>query len=326
MKSSLTVLIFCLLSLSFSQASEAKYFQIGNKFERSFHKDADQIPPKLKKAAYSVAQFGSSTAFYIGKHNGKDVMATTAHSALIKATDYGYSLDHYKKNPEDLCKIFIDSKNSPRRYFKFNLLDQAFDCKKLIAIFPELDLAFFELQPEGNFDLSPYGIKFRPPQEFKKGLPLQFFSYSGFQNPGHLSFDLGFTHGKLCTPLINSDKIDFMESSDDLTKDPLEIPAIPIGCDTSPGDSGAPLLDQNGALVGVLWSVSNSDNPLVSNEDYLETLIMKKTPYTKVETNFVWKNFNYASSLEKSIRYIEEKTKSCETVACKVLKSLIRTD
>lgn len=316
-------MVASLLFMSFSQADEAKFFQIGNKFERSFLKDVEQLPPKLKIAASSVAQFGRSTAFYVGRHKGKEVMATTAHSALSKTIGHGYSLSYYKENPEELCKAFIGFDESPRRYFQFNLLGQTFDCKKLIAIYPELDLAFFELQPEGDFDLSPYGIKFSYPKEFKKGTPLQFFSYSGYKNPGHLTFDLGLTNGKLCTPLIDSDEIDFMESYDDLTKEPLEIPTIPIGCDTSPGDSGSPLLDQNGVLVGVMWSVSNSDDPRVSNQDYLENLIMKKKSYTKIEKDFVWKNFNYASSLEKSIQHIEEETKSCETVACEVLKSLI---
>jgi len=224
-----------------------------------------------------------------------------------------------------LCRVFLDFENSPVREFQFNLLNEYYNCKALIAIFPELDLAFFELESKDKFDLSQLGIRFAPPKSFKKGEPFSYFSYSGFKNTGHILFDLGYTNGDLCAPLVGSSKIDYMESYDDLTKEALRIPTIPIGCDAAPGDSGSPLLNKEGLLVGVLWSVSNSDNHLVSNEDYLKKLIKSEKNYVESERSFVWKNFNYASSLEKSILEIKREIKSCESVACKTLKSLLST-
>lgn len=322
-------LVFFVILSTFANIALARpevHFQIGNKFERSFHKNLDNIPAHLRKAAMSVAQFGNSTAFYVGRHQEKDIMVTTAHSALSGAINFNHSLNYYRKNPQVLCRIFINSEDSPVREFQFNLLGEYFNCKGLIAIFPKLDLAFFELESKGKFDLSLYGIKFQQPESFKKGQTFSYFSYSGFQNTGHISFDLGFTRGRFCAPLINSKRVDYMYSYDDLTREPLEIPTIPIGCDASPGDSGAPLLNEHGLLVGVLWAVSNSSDPRVSNEDYLESLINKKAPYLKTELDFVWKNFNYASSLEKSIEEVRRETNYCEGVACEVLKSVIRLE
>jgi len=306
--------------------AEAAYYQIGSDFERSFHKNLDNIPQDLHKAALSVAQFGNSTAFYVGEHEGKDIMVTTAHSALSNVTNFSRSIKYYEQNTQVLCRIFVDSENSPKREFQFNLLGEYFLCKNLIAIFPKLDLAFFELEPKNKVDLSSYGIDFKAPKEFKKGDSFSYFSYSGFKNTGHIYFDLGFTNGHLCTPLINSDEVDYLESFDDLTRETIEVPTIPIGCDASPGDSGAPLLNDEGSLVGVLWAVSGSSNESVSNQDYLEALIDKQTPYLETERDFVWKNFNYASSLEKSIEEIRSHTESCESVACEVLKSLINAN
>ena len=323
MKYFLAFFTLLLVQGSTTYANQGVHFQIGSKFERSFHKNLDKIPSNLHKAALSVAQFGSSTAFYVGKHNGKDIMVTTAHSALSSAVNFEQDLNFYKQNPQVLCRVFLDFENSPVKDFQFNLLDEYYNCKALVAIFPELDLAFFELESKNKFDLSQLGIKFSPPKSFKKGEPFSYFSYSGFANTGHILFDLGYTKGELCTPLVNSSKIDYIESYDDLTKESLKIPTIPIGCDAAPGDSGSPLLDEEGLLVGILWSVSNSNDPLVSNQDYLTKLIKSEKKYVESERSFVWKNFNYASSLQKSIEEIRKEIKSCESVACKTLKSIV---
>ncbi len=308
-----------------AQMQEDPHFQIGSKFERSFHTNLEDIPQAFQKAALSVAQFGSSTAFYVGRHEGKDIMATAAHSALSRAKNYTHDLTYYQENSKVLCRIFVNSEDSPLRDFQFNLLDTVFECKSLVAIYPELDLAFFELVPKDTFDLSPYGIEFSSTESFSKGSPLYSLSYSGFKNTGYISFDLGFTKGPLCSSFVGSNEIDYLESYDDLTQESLYVPSFPIGCDASPGDSGAPLLNQNGSLVGMLWSVSNSKNQYVPNEDHLKGLLQKTVPYSSKELNFVWLNLNYSLSLEKSIQSIKKETESCNTVACKVLKSLIST-
>jgi hypothetical protein len=298
-------------------------FQIGSSFERTHHKNLKNIPQKLRIAALSVAQFGKSTAFYIGKHNGKDVMVTTSHSALSDAKHYSHPLSHYQESPEILCRVFHDYEESQLREFQFNLLDEAFECKSLIAIYPEFELAFFEIDTKNSTSLKDLGITFTPPETFSKGEPLNFFSYSSFKNTGHITFDLGLTDGELCSAFINSSEVDYMENYHDLSKAQLKTPSIPVGCDVSPGDSGSPLLNSKGELLGLLWASSGSIDQRLKNESLLKSLLENNEAYTNSELNFVWKSFNYATSLQETIEGLRSDLKSCESVACLTVKSII---
>lgn len=318
--------IFLPLLFALTANGEGTAFQIGESFERTFHTNLEEIPPALHRAAQSVAHFDSSTAFYIGRHNDKEVMVTTAHGALKVARGYNYDLEHFKNNKQALCRVFIEDEDSSLREFEFSLLNKFYECKELIAIYPEFDLAFFEIKKNDEFDLSELGINFTAPEPFSRGEPAHFFSTSGFNNPGYLSFDLAHTAGRLCSPLIDSSAVDYLVDNNTFTGDTILVPSIPIGCDVSPGDSGSPFLNDEGQLLGVLWSSSNSGDPRISDQEYLEDLIFNGEPYSKNELNFIWRNSNYSLSLDKALIGIEESLKSCESVACQTLKSIISSN
>lgn len=310
---------FILSLLSFEAAyssPQAPHFQIGEHFERTFHKNLDGIPSQLHNAALSVAQFGRSTSFYIGRHNEKDLMVTTAHSALSEAKYLNYNLNHYKKNPSLLCKIFIEAEDSEIKTFDFALLHESFECQRLIAIYPEFDLAFFEIKKRPDLDISHLGVSFSNPVEVKRGEPLVFFSLSGYKNPGYITFDLGMTTGNLCTSFADSTQENSLESFDDLNGKPLSIPSLPIGCDVSPGDSGSPLLNQKGELVGILWAALGGEKSQAKSDTFLTELVSKKDDYSESDLHFIWNNLNYASSLSVILEKLKEEN-CCENVACK---------
>ncbi len=263
--------MFKLLIILFSTsvlADEVDFYRLGSTWDRKAfnYKNKDKIPKKFQEQAKYVGSFLGGTAFYLGKFNNKHIMATNYH-VLPKA------LNCYSLNTVN-----------------FRVMKKRFSCLRFIVSFKNIDLSLFQ-------------IKVKPDQErFFKGYPFKFFGkpsltrqlygmgYTYLENP--MRKMLLVSGGKFCSPF--SRKIKLINDPD--TQHPVDykVWSMAIGCDFGHGDSGSPIINNKGQLVGLFWTGGTPKSSFVKNDKNLRSLIDSEDP-------LVWSNLSYMVPL-KSIQ------------------------
>lgn len=274
------LILLTLASLSFKAKGQSENNQavstwvIGESLGREFFSTLDSVPGAFETASVATAEFGSSSAFYLGDLNGKHYFGAAAHSAVE-----GFSseeTDFTNENVlESLCLVFPSDSNSARKQFKTELGEVHFTCLKAVFMFPEVDFVLFEAQIDEGFEAPKTHFKIRN-VSLQFGQSISLFSYSSFDNPGvGFNFALMRSHDELCRVLSSSPMVRAVSAP--LLEGWIQeysVSYVAIGCDSYPGDSGGPVVDnETGELVGLLSAgTRNKTYSLTRSESLIESL------------------------------------------------------
>jgi hypothetical protein len=215
----------------------------------------------------------TGTGFYLGKHLGHHIIATTAHG-LVNVPSCKFST------------VLI----------QFPMAKKVYTCKELIGIWADVDYAMLALKAEPEEDeffatLNP--LKLAPLSGNPlQGTPLMSMGFGSVLNNDN---QLTLKEDRYCTNL--SPQFARMNNGDE--RIPRKIPSFAVGCDLSPGDSGSALVDkENGRVVGMVWSIMKPKSPFVKSAAFLEDILSQSEPN-------VWEDFGYAvpvSSIRRSLQ------------------------
>jgi hypothetical protein len=298
---------FLFIFSSFAYGLEDEGLKIGESFGRTYvsSKVFYKVPARLRKVARSTAEFGQGTAFYLGQFNGRHLMATNAHTFM--ANQESWTVSNFLRNPNDSCKIFPDYAESEQRDVYFGIIGRYFRCKKLVGIWSSIDFAIFEIQNEGEFQFKSMGVDIASSKSaggFARSLSM--FSYSPYENPGHIDLDLAYTKDKHCKTFTALEESKLIYDEDDHKNKDVGVWSIPVGCDIAPGDSGSALVDaRTGEFVGIIWAGVKSKDKKAYNSKYLSRLLLGKVS-EKERVDFVWNQMNYGVPAHKIIEVIEQ--------------------
>lgn len=292
------IVLISQISAFTAYAQTREFSQIGETFSRSFLNDTNSLPESLKRPALSVAQFGTSSAFYLQSQNGKHYFGTAAHSAYAPIFRDGFDLSDVTKNT-DLCQVYPNLEiTDNRRFFRLGLIELDFECTRLVAIFPNTDFAIFEATPINGQQISIEGISLNVPF-VKSGAPLSLLSYSSFQNPGlNRRLSLAYSTDPLCQVISKDPLIKNIENSlHTFSQEYFTTPYIATGCDAAAGDSGAPLFNNTtGDLIGLLSGIPERQTYSMTSDD---ALISKLNGLLGVvRESLVWSDLTYVVPIQ----------------------------
>lgn len=217
-------LVLCLVFswLAFSQDYNHLDYQIGNEFGKIPLESSDSV-----FQAAAVAKFMGGTAFYLGEHQGKHIMATNYHVL-----------------PSALNCISLNT-------LRFQVGDQYYFCDKFIASFPEIELSLFTIKASGGEEVHiSAALEFSKEWEPQMNEELFLLGYGPTEDQYnrvlHISKD------EDCR--IFHEVAQFIHDPDTLHPASYQVWSLPIGCDATPGDSGSPVFSSTGDLIGIFWT------------------------------------------------------------------------
>ncbi len=266
MKNVIILVALFFLFCSLAKAQDENPYQIGPEWGRKAftHANLNDVPLSIKSQAMAVARFDGGTAFYLGKFDGKHLMATNHHVLPGALNCYSFN------------------------WVTFVLLDDFFSCKNFIVSFSDVELTLFELKikPEEEEVLKGLGILLnRDPLESGQ---LYGVGY-GFQN-NPLRKSLLISDDEHCK--FFSDETRYISDPDTVHTADYQVWSRAVGCDFSHGDSGSPVFNRFGEIVGLNWTGGAPKPSKVQSAEYLAEL-------QEGQGEEIWKNLSYIVPVNK---------------------------
>lgn len=192
--------------------------------------DLDRADAVTRKLALSTAKVSGATGFYLGKYDGRHLMATNYHVISAAWGCLG--------NP-----------------VRFPLLGSEAICKTFFGAWSDIDLALFEIDVKDaalERSLSSLGGGFAFDLDLRPGQPLAVAGYGGAGNPGR-ALTIGADDD--CKVFSGENEFRHLADPDEFNPATYKAWSFATGCDSSHGDSGSPVIDRaTGAFVGILWT------------------------------------------------------------------------
>ena len=297
----LTVGIICSLNVANADQQQPtemevlNQLQIGPSWDKvEAAKTLASLPLALQNAALSIANFKHGTAFFLGKFNGRYVMATNAHVVANKMDDLlPRKIQKLSEDPSSICSS--GRAGSPTESVRFGLQKKSFECEGLIGVWPSIELSLFSIKVNAadSAFFDNIGVMFdfgKPSVQYER---LITFGYGEFMNPGEPDIALMETAGPFCKTFSPSGEFRFMKDPDEHNPGPYKVWSFAVGCNVAWGDSGSPVFDKvNGKVVGVLWTARYPKIADVKNAVALEAMI-------SAQSEDVWSQLSYASPAPK---------------------------
>lgn len=231
----------------------------------------DFLTSKLALSTLKISTpWSTGTGFFLGKINQQYLVATSAHVL---------------KNIPTCLALPVHG--------IFNMQNKSFRCRKIIGIWNDIDLAIFTIRENRgeNFLAQINPMKFDFDDSYIHGTPLTSIGYGSFKNseirptlkegPDCMIYSPSGQFARVKKPQAEENK--------DMTK---EVTAFATGCDISPGDSGAAVVNiKSQKVIGLFWATSTPKPDKITTDAYLNSLIQGKE-----KTDDVWKYFSYAIS------------------------------
>ena len=274
----------------------AKDYQLGDEWGKKeiTPQSLEQESAEFQRAAKATAKAGGATSFYLGKFDGKHVMATNYHVFSRSA----------------LCK---------RSSITFPLLNKRFTCGDFLGAWSDIDLALFEIQVNdtdtaeklqevaANFDFAAV------PYQGQELLTI------GFGTAENSSQKLVGNKDSDCKVFSKDGEFRFLADPDEVNPADYKAWSFSNGCDVSHGDSGSAIVDRNsGRPIGIIWTGRIPKATSVQSGAFLDKLIAGNGPE-------VWTELSFAVPAVKIKQRLEEYLKSNEPDAStrRILESLL---
>jgi len=260
MKNIVLFIALTLLLFAHAEAQDENPYQIGPEWGRKpfTHKNVNELPTVISSQIKAVARFDGGTAFYLGKFDGKHLMATNHHVLPGALNCYSFN------------------------WVTFILLDEFFSCKNFVLTSSDVEITIFELKvkPEDEAVLNGLGI---PLSSSPLDTDQLYGAGYGFQN-NPMRNSLLLSNDEHCKFFSKNTR--FITDPDTINTADYQVWSRPVGCDFSHGDSGSPVFNDYGELVGLNWTGGAPKPSKVLNSDYLNEIEATQGPE-------IWKNLSY---------------------------------
>lgn len=228
----------------------------------------------FRRTAKATAEYALGTAFYLGKFNGRHIMATNYH---------------VQRSPR--CQ------GSAR----FRWLDRSFRCRTVYGSWKEIDLALFSIvvPAEDEATLAGLGKNFAYDAGIYPGqalLTIGFGKAGNFPEQGTLRAHMMAGQDRDCKVFSGVDEFRFLADPDNGVN--YSAWSFASGCDVSSGDSGSAVVDRGtGELLGVIWNTKNPKPESIRSSAYLDRLLAERGPE-------IWSMLTYAVPAAKIREHI----------------------
>lgn len=212
------------------------------------------------RAAKATARFGGATAFYLGKFNGRHMMATNNHVLQRQGCD--------------------------RFAADFVLIGRRFQCEKSYGNWKEVDLALFSIRVSPNEEaaLAGLGGNFAFDAEIYPGQELLTVGFGVSENKARR---LVANQDSDCKVFSGRNEFRLMADPDDYNPGPDEVWSFASACDISHGDSGSAFVDRKtGETLGIVWTGRIPKSPQVGSSKYLAELLARQGPEIWTELSY----------------------------------------
>jgi hypothetical protein len=191
------------------------------------------------------------------------------------------TVKHVVNESEDLCDRLVNIKNADNKVI--------LDCSPFILSLVESDVSIVAMKPRPHFQIESL-VPVRLQKTVRKGDRLQLLTRS------HENSQIYSDTSPDCSLLSdNPQKISDPDASDESQ---ISSWSLPVGCDAEHGDSGAPVLNHQNEVVGIIWT-GKFPKALISSQSLKEVL--------KAQGPSLWTDFNYIVPVSKIVEEIEKK-------------------
>ncbi|OFZ19292.1 MAG: hypothetical protein A2Z20_06315 [Bdellovibrionales bacterium RBG_16_40_8] len=255
-------------------------YQIGEEWGKKPVTEEDlQKNPYFRRMANATARVRrGGTGFYIGKYNGKFIMAT----------------NHHVCPAESYC--------TGKEVVEFPLLGYRAGMNEFYGSWPEIDLALFAISVEPK-EKETIDIleKIASPFAFDNNL---------YRGEKLLTVGFGIADNMLQKMVANQDSDCIVFSGDKeyrLMSDPdafnpsdYQAWSFSNGCDVSHGDSGSAMMDRDtGQVIGIIWTGKIPKSSKVQSKAYLQNLLQNPN-------EDIWSELSYGVPAVHMKRYLNE--------------------
>lgn len=234
-----------------------------------------------RRTVSATAYFGSATSFYLGKFDGKHIMATNHH-------------------------VLPNVNSCKGRSVKFTVLNFTTSCKQAFGSWTEIDLALFEIEPTSEQAklLEGIGQNFAFHDTLNQGTEL---ITAGYGVAGNFGQKLVANEDSDCKVFSKANEFKFMADPDELNPGPYRAWSFSTGCDVSHGDSGSAMVDRiTGKVVGLIWTGRIPKNDIVQNSENLNNILINNGPE-------IWTELSYAVPAQAIYKLLSEKLQAQES-------------
>lgn len=257
-------------SLSLYRASsDSEEYQIGPEWGKklvtpeSLKSESEVFQKAARRTAKFGVAYGSGTAFYLGKFNGKHVIASNYH-VIEKAST---------------CKAGKAT---------FTMLNKVYKCKEFLGSWSDVDfaLATIDVPAEDEALLESLGQNMAFDSKLYAGQKLLTIGHGYANNP---SLKLVANQDDDCIVFSQGNDVRFLADPDDKNPADYKVWSFANGCDISHGDSGSAMVDrQTGEIVGIIWTGRIPKNLKVQDATYLADIFHSNS-------EDIWKELSYAA-------------------------------
>ena len=245
----------------FSAPPGTQDYRIGDEWGKMpVTKDALQSGSAVfQRAAKATAYYGSATAFYLGKFNGRHIMATNYHVSGSR------------------CK------GSVRFYFS----QKSFPCVAVYGSWKEVDLALFSIQvpPADEAALLELGRNFAYDSPIYPGQELLTVGFGVAGNPRQQQ--LMANQDSDCKVFSDIGDFRLITDPDEVNPGGYSAWSFANGCDVSHGDSGSAFIDRKtGDVLGLVWTGKIPKSKKVGSSAYLDGVFRGRGPEIWTELTF----------------------------------------
>lgn len=248
-------------------------YRIGDEWGKKPVRNIDSLSPKIQRVLHATARVGGATGFYVGKFNGRHIVATNFH----------------------VCEDEWSCVGSNAR---FTSLSRAFRIVKWLGSWNTVDLSLLVIAVDRDEDaelLAANAIPFDWDAEFSRGLELATAGFGIADNPNR---EVMLNVDSDCKVFSDANEFRLMADPDSLNPGPYRAWSFSNGCDVSHGDSGSAMVDRaTGRPVGIIWTGKIPKSPKVQSSAYLNDLMANPA-------EDIWTELSYGVPAPKMREYL----------------------
>lgn len=252
-------------------------YQIGSEWGKKeiTLKNLKKYPQHFRNAARATVRVSGGTGFYLGKFQGKHLLASNHH-------------------------VLPNAQSCLGKDVHFKILNKKYKCTKYFGHWTNIDFSLFSIDVEDEEDeiiLEQNKLEFNFDQELRQNQELLTIGFGIANNP--LRRLVGDT-SKDCKVFSKLGEYKFMSDPDAYNPGSYKAWSFALGCDVSHGDSGSAIVDRNsGKVVGIIWTGRIPKSSKVQSSKYLDNLL-------KTDSSEIWTELNYAVPAEKIKEFLLE--------------------